>query len=177
MNLQERKPKRILKDLVIEEVSLVGRAANEGARVLFHKAAILGELKRERKDMETIEQITAAAREGHFADKAKAWESVEKILRSEVSKSDSGMGFNQSLLLAMAKPSWNAFYEAYSTLPEAERKVEKEEKRPVGKAMAEINRRAEKMLKEGVVSTFEKGVVRVCESHPELEEQHRLETR
>jgi len=36
-SLKKRKPKRLLKDLVIEEVSLVDAPANEGARVLLYK--------------------------------------------------------------------------------------------------------------------------------------------
>lgn len=79
--------------------------------------------------------------------------------------------------MAMTKPSWAKFYDAYSALPAGQVEVvEKSGARPIGKAMTEINRRAQEMLDKGVVDTFEKGIVRVTESHPELEEQYRRET-
>ena len=156
------------------EAALINRLDKMGEEVdgLKQRAQktidIYDKMERERTqtDMETIEEITKAALDGQFTDKHEAWKAAEKLLRSRVAKSDPGMGFNQALLLAMAKPSWNEFYEAYSALPEAQRRIEKKEKRPVGKAMTEINRRAEEILQKGVVDTFEKGVLRVTESHP-----------
>jgi len=158
---------------LIKRLDKMGEELEESKKRAQETIEMYDRIKRERTTkMETIEEITAAAVEGHFADKHKAWEAVEKLLKSQVAKSDTGMGFNQSLLLAMSKPSWNAFYEAYSGLPEAQRKVEIEEKRPVGKAMKEISRRAEEMVQKGLVGSFEKGVVRVTEIYPELAEQH-----
>ena len=125
--------------------------------------------------MKTIEEVTKAALGGEFTDKLKAWAAVEKVLRSKVSKSTTGADFNQTLLMAMTQPSWNEFYDAYSELPEARVELKKVETRPVGKAMTEINRKAQEMLDKGLVKTFSKGVVRVVEIYPELEEQHRRE--
>jgi len=125
--------------------------------------------------METIEEVTKAALDGEFPNKLKAWAAVEKVLKNRVSKSTTGADFNQTLLMAMTQPSWNEFYAAYTGLPEARIELKKAEVRKIGKAETEINKRAQEMLDKGLVNTFEKGVVRVTEIHPELEEQYRQE--
>ena len=215
MTLQKRKPKHLLKELEILEVSLVDNPANEQAKVLIWKRventarenaakrdeALIKRLKkmgdeveglkalsqktietykrikRERKvNMTTIEEVTKAALNGEFSDKLKAWAAVEKVLKNRVSKSTTGADFNQTLLMAMTQPSWNEFYAAYSELPEARVELKNAEVRKIGTAEAEINKRAQEMMDNGLVKTFSKGVVRVTEIYPELKEQYNQET-
>jgi len=165
------------------EAALLEKLDKMGAEVEANKARaqeIIETYKRIERGrntvMESIEEITKAAVNGEFSDRLKAWAAVEKVLKNRVSKSTTGADFNQTLLMAMTQKSWNEFYDAYSELPEARVELKKVETRPVGKAMTEINRKAQEMLDKGLVKTFEKGFLRVLESHPELEEQHRRET-
>jgi hypothetical protein len=183
-------PIQLIKDLVIEEVSLVDRPANPGAEVLVFKrldldANLLKYLDNMDEKLEGIKataQNTVDIYDKLKIERMKMGTIVEKILAKAFGSQVEAMDELKLDLVKLAKAddsrsperrlddylvSHPAVEIAIRELPTAA-KVEVQETRDFGKAYAKIQKKIDELISNGDVSSRAKLFMKVVDSNPAL---------